>query len=88
MGHKLVDDGKEIGDVEITKDMNKYGDFTFGGTLGFGYKIMDNVRVEAQGYYFGGPKYKYDVAFNDLADAIVNHIELGGTKKISRAFSN
>jgi opacity protein-like surface antigen len=69
MGHKLLDDGKVIGGLEITKDINKYGDFTFGGTLGFGYKIMDNVRVEAQGYYFGGPKFKYDLTADSIANA-------------------
>lgn len=70
MGHKLFDDNKTINGFKITKDINKYGDFTFGGTLGFGYKVMENVRAEAQAYYFGGPKFKYDVPFNDVVDAI------------------
>lgn len=72
MGHKLFDDDKTLNGAKINKDINKYGDFTFGGTLGFGYKIMDNVRVEAQGYYFGGPKFKYDIAFNDIVDSIAS----------------
>jgi opacity protein-like surface antigen len=70
MGHKLFDDNKTISGFKITKDINKYGDFTFGGTLGFGYKVMENVRAEAQAYYFGGPKFKYDLPFNDVVDAI------------------
>jgi len=58
VGHKLFDDEKTPGG----KDQNKFGDFTFAGGAGVGYKIMENVRAELQGFYFGGPKFKYEVA--------------------------
>ena len=57
MGHKLFEDGKVV-----PKDKNKFGDFHFGGELAFGYKIMDNVRVELQGYYLKGPNFQYDLS--------------------------
>lgn len=67
MGHKLFEDDKEIvkGGTKISKDVNKFGNFHFGGELAFGYKIMDNVRVELQGYYLNGPNFKYDLAKDD-----------------------
>jgi opacity protein-like surface antigen len=75
-GHKLFDDGKKIADLTITKDMNKFGDMAFGGQLAFGYKIMDNVRVELQGYYFNGPKFKYTNELSEVLKQVYEKDEL------------
>ena len=63
IGHKIFEDTKALNTgYTMTSDLNTFGDFTFGGTLAAGYQIMDNVRVELQGSYFAGPKFKYDFA--------------------------
>jgi opacity protein-like surface antigen len=68
IGHKTYDDSKfenqsfNGNKLGCKKEDNKYGEFTFGGTIGAGYQLMDNVRVELQGSYFAGPKWKYEVA--------------------------
>jgi opacity protein-like surface antigen len=61
IGHKLCDDDKTIGGIKIDKDLNKFGKFTFGGSIGAGYKLMDNVRLELTASYFAGPEWKYEV---------------------------
>jgi opacity protein-like surface antigen len=62
MGHKLFDDNKNLYQdaANVSKDMNKFGEIYAGGQIAFGYKIMDNVRVELQGSYLNGPNFKYD----------------------------
>ena len=63
IGHKAFDDSKiEKVITGLKAEDNKYGEFTFGGTVGAGYQLMDNVRVELQGSYFAGPKWKYEKA--------------------------
>jgi hypothetical protein len=69
IGHKLFDDSKiDKALPGLKAEDNKYGEFTFGGTVGAGYQLMDNVRVELQGSYFAGPKWKYE--FADVAAGV------------------
>jgi len=62
IGHKLFDDAKVFNGTTFDKDNNKFGKFSFGGSIGAGYKLMDNVRVELTGSYFAGPEWKYETA--------------------------
>jgi opacity protein-like surface antigen len=55
---------------------DEWGNMTFGGTVGVGYHVMDNVRAEIALSYVNGPR------FDDLTSK-------GGTKnKLSTADSN
>jgi len=70
IGHKLFDDNKVSFGNTVTSDLNKYGEFTGGAGIAAGYQIMDNVRVELQGSYFMGPKWKYDFNGVDYKAAV------------------
>jgi len=75
IGNKLFDDSK----APWGKDNNKYGEFTFGGTLAAGYKVMDNVRTELQVHYFFGPKWKISTKSEALTNA---EAKLDADKKV------
>lgn len=50
--------------LTVKKDDNKFSeslsDISFGGLVGVGYKVMDNIRVEAQGGYIFETKWNKD----------------------------
>ena len=51
-------------DLKVKKDDNKFSDslsdISLGGLVGVGYKVMDNIRVEAQGGYIFETKWHKD----------------------------
>jgi len=71
IGHKLFDDAKVFNGTTFDKDNNKFGKFSFGGSIGAGYKLMDNVRVELTGSYFAGPEWKYETAGTEAKAAVL-----------------
>jgi len=81
-GHPIYKDDQVLLDkttekedaLTVKKDDNKFSDslsdISFGGLIGVGYKVMDNIRVEAQGGYIFETKWHKDAntATADLKD--------------------